>query len=105
MSSNVARACEPLRHIDAGPICQRNDYTDTRYRHQAATYSIIASRCPRHAIKTAELIQEHTAHPQQRLGNRSNIGVHRDELDDPGLEGALGHLAQPQPKDFERATH
>src|SRR5215831_13142551 len=92
MSSDVARACEPLRQIDARPICESNDHTDTRHRHQSAAYGIIASRCPCHAIKTAELIQEHTAHPQQGFCNRSNIGVPCDELDDPSLEGALWSL-------------
>src|SRR5262249_26677000 len=67
MSPHVARACEPLRHIDAGPICERHDHSDTRCRHQSTTHRIAASRCPRHAVKTAELIQEYTAHAQQRL--------------------------------------
>ena len=63
MSSNVPRACEPFRHIDAGPICERHDHTHTRHRHEATTRSVIASRLNRHAIEVTKLIQEHTAHP------------------------------------------
>jgi hypothetical protein len=52
-----------------------------------------------------KLIQEHATHTQQGFGYRSNARVSLYEIENPSFERTLGHLAQPQTKDLERAAH